>query len=117
MTRGKHTSKSAERIWKNKPNVSSSERIKSRGGGTEREISPVRRTRLQEPQNDTLRVEAKPAEGRSMTGTAQVVVVEEEEEEEEVVEVVVEARNVGTQIAMGHTVRSGSRAMPMPANG
>jgi hypothetical protein len=112
MTRGKHTSKSAERIWKNKPNVSSSERIKSRGGGTEREISPVRRTRLQEPQNDTLRVEAKPAEGRSMTGTAQVVVVEEEE-----VEVVVEARNVGTQIAMGHTVRSGSRAMPMPANG
>jgi hypothetical protein len=107
MTRGKHTSKSAERIWKNKPNVSSSERIKSRGGGTEREISPVRRTRLQEPQNDTLRVEAKPAEGRSMTGTAQVVVVE----------VVVEARNVGTQIAMGHTVRSGSRAMPMPANG
>jgi hypothetical protein len=104
MTRGKHTSKSAERIWKNKPNVSSSERIKSRGGGTEREISPVRRTRLQEPQNDTLRVEAKPAEGRSMTGTAQVVVV-------------VEARNVGTQIAMGHTVRSGSRAMPMPANG
>jgi hypothetical protein len=111
MTRGKHTSKSAERIWKNKPNVSSSERIKSRGGGTERENSPVRRTRLQEPQNDTLRVEAKPAEGRSMTGTAQVVVEEEEVEE------VVEARNVGTQIAMGHTVRSGSRAMPMPATG
>jgi hypothetical protein len=110
MTRGKHTSKSAERIWKNKPNVSSTERIKSRGGGTERESSPVRRTRLQEPQNDTLRVETKPAEGRSMTGTAQVVVVEEEEE-------VVEARNVGTQIAMGHTVRSGSRAMPMPATG
>jgi hypothetical protein len=103
MTRGKHTSKSAERIWKNKPNVSSTERIKSRGGGTERESSPVRRTRLQEPQNDTLRVETKPAEGRSMTGTAQVVVVE--------------ARNVGTQIAMGHTVRSGSRAMPMPATG
>jgi hypothetical protein len=115
MTRGKHTSKSAERIWKNKPNVSSTERIKSRGGGTERESSPVRRTRLQEPQNDTLRVETKPAEGRSMTGTAQVVVVEEEEEEEE--EEVVEARNVGTQIAMGHTVRSGSRAMPMPATG
>jgi len=48
-------------------------------------------------------------------GLLVVVVVEEEEEEE--VEVVVEARNVGTQIAMGHTVRSGSRAMPMPANG
>jgi hypothetical protein len=68
--------------------------------------------RLQEPQNDTLRVEAKPAEGRPMTGTAQVVVVVEEEEME-----VVEARNVGTQIAMGHTVRSGSRAMLMPATG
>jgi hypothetical protein len=43
------------------------------------------------------------------------VVEEEEEEMEEVV--VVEARNVGTQIAMGHTVRSGNRAMLMPATG
>jgi hypothetical protein len=66
--------------------------------------SPARRMRLQEPHNDTLRVEAKPAEGRTMTGTAQVVVV-------------VEARNVGTQIAMGHTVRSANRAMLMPATG
>ncbi len=62
--------------------------------------------RLQEPQNDTLRVAAKPADGRPMMGAAQVVVV---------VVVVEEARNVGTQIAMGHTVRSGNRAMPMPA--
>jgi hypothetical protein len=70
--------------------------------------------RLQEPHNDTLWVEAKPAEGRTMTGTAQVVVVVVEEEEEMGV---VEARNAGTQIAMGHTVRSGNRAMLMPATG
>jgi hypothetical protein len=67
--------------------------------------------RLQEPQNDTLRVEAKPAEGRPMTGIVQAM----EEEEEEMV--VVEARNVGTQIGMGDTVRSGSRAMLTPATG
>jgi hypothetical protein len=110
MTRGKHTSKSAERIWKNKPNVSSSDRSSPKEEETERENSPARRMRLQEPQNNTLPVEVKPAEGRPMTGTVQAV----EEEEEEMV---VEARNVGTQIGMGHTVRSGSRAMLTPATG
>lgn len=80
MTRGKHTSKSAERIWKSKPGVSSSD-LNPRRGATEQENSPGRRRRLHEPLNDTERVEGKPREETQRTPTAMVVVKVEVEVE------------------------------------
>jgi hypothetical protein len=62
--------------------------------------------RLQEPLNDTVRVEAKPTEERPMTPIAKGEV-----------EVEVEPMDVRIQIVMAHTVRSGSPAMLMPGTG
>jgi hypothetical protein len=54
MTRGQHTTKSAARIARSKPGVSSFD-PGPRASGTDREISPVRRMRLQEPRpNETV---------------------------------------------------------------